>query len=127
MPLSYGIDRESGILRITAIGTPSVQEQLDLAERWSNDPAYEVGMPILMDNRQRTQPSTREHVVEVANLAEKSPFLTPGTRCAVVVASDAEFGMTRMFSMLSENSPLETRVFRNLRSAEEWLLPKGGT
>ena len=121
MPLSYTIDTERGIVRITAEGTPSIGDQAKLASQWMRDPAYRKGMPILLDNRLRTEPSDRTHVTEVAQHTARSPELLKGTRCAVVVANDAEFGMTRMFGSLSEERPLVTKPFRDIPSAEHWL------
>jgi len=122
MPLTYEIDTELGIVRITAQGTPSTQEQAALAAQWTQDPGYRPGMPILLDNRLRTEPSDKAHIAEVTTEAQRATFLQKGTRCAVVVATDAEFGMTRMFGSLSEEKPLVTKPFRDISAAEQWLL-----
>lgn len=121
MPLQYSIDSVLGIVRITVEGSPSLQEQAELAAQWMRDPAYREGMPILLDNRLRTEPSDREHVTKVALQAERSS-LPKGTRCAVVVATDAEYGMTRMFASMSEGQPLLTKPFRDIAAAEQWLV-----
>ena len=122
MPLSYEIDTQLSIVRIRAEGSPSLAEQVELAAEWMNDPAYRAGMGILLDNRLRDGPSDRQHVTEVAERAEQTPDLKSGTRCAVVVSSDAEFGMTRMFASMSEGRPLVTKPFRDVGSAEQWLV-----
>jgi len=121
MPLSFTIDTELHILRITVEGAPSMRDQVKLAAEWTQHPDYRPGMPILLDNRLRTEPSDTQHITEVAGEAGCASFLPKGTRCAVVVASDAEFGMTRMFASLSDERPLVTVPFRNISDAEQWL------
>lgn len=119
MSLDFSI--EAGILKIVAVGDPSREEQGALALRWSRHPDYEPGMPILLDNRARTAISTRAHIAEMAEATARSS-LPEGTRCAVVVPSTVEFGMTRMFEALSEEGPLRVRAFRDVEEAEAWLL-----
>jgi hypothetical protein len=121
MSLTYSIDSDLGILRITVIGEPSFHDQEELAREWSQDPAFRPGMPILLDNRQRSTTSTPSEVREIAREVEGSPILAPGTRCAVVVPHEVEFGMTRMFALLSDESPLKTRPFHEMDQAVEWL------
>lgn len=122
MPLSYTIDTELGIVRMTVEGSPSFQEQAEMTARFTRDPNYRAGMPILLDNRLRTEAAKTGHINKVAGHAERSSLLRPGTRCAVLVATDAEFGMTRMFGSLSEGKPLVTKPFREMSEAEQWLL-----
>jgi hypothetical protein len=121
MPLSYSIDSELGIVRIVVVGGATQSEQTGLADAWSNDPHYKPGMPILLDNRLREEVVSSGHIREMADLTKKSDVLEPGTRCAVVVASDVEFGLTRMYATLAEGGPMETRVFRDIAEAEDWL------
>jgi hypothetical protein len=121
MALSYEIDAELGIVRVTAVGNPTLDDQNALASQWLQDPSYRPQMGILLDNRLRSEPSTRDHIAEVADEAGRSPIPT-GTRCAVVVASDAEYGMTRMFASMSEERPLVTKPFRDVSAAEQWLV-----
>lgn len=122
MSLTYSIDSARGILRITVIGEPGLSEQADLARKWTEDPLYRNGMPILLDNRQRSEPSTASEIRKIAQEVEHSSLLSPGTRCAVLVPHQVEFGMTRMFAMLSEKGPLATRPFHDENDAIEWLL-----
>jgi hypothetical protein len=44
-----------------------------------------------------------------------------GARIAVIVATDAQFGMARMSEIVTEQLPLRIRAFREAAAAEEWL------
>ncbi len=121
MPLSYEIDSKLGILRIHVEGSPGPREQGELASQWANDPCYRAGMPILLDNRQRSELPSTPQINKMAALTERSELFPVPTRCAVLVAGDAQFGMTRMFALRSAETNLETRAFRDAAEAERWL------
>jgi hypothetical protein len=46
---------------------------------------------------------------------------TPRARCAVIVATQEQFGLARMYQSLSERLHLETEVFHDPESARRWL------
>ena len=119
--LSYEIDSQLGILRIRVDGSPDASEDAELTMKWANDPLYRPGMPILVDNRKRTSIASSAHIADMAEQTARSKLLQVPTRCAVVVARDAQFGMTRMFALRSADTKLETRVFRDIQEAEQWL------
>ncbi len=43
-------------------------------------------------------------------------------RLALVVEGDLGFGMSRMYEILSESLPQQSKVFRSYSEGEEWLL-----
>jgi hypothetical protein len=122
MPVTYRIDTEKGIIRITVKGQPGPDEHAEITQRWLKDPDYMPGMPILIDNRQREEPSTRARVEKLAIETQSSHRVAKGTRVAIVVASDVEYGMSRMYALLSENNPFETHAFYDIAEAEAWLV-----
>jgi hypothetical protein len=121
MPVTYRIDTEKQIIRITVKGQPLPGEHAAVTQQWLNDPDYVPGMSILLDNRGREEPSDRARVEKLASETRSSPFAVPGIRVAIVVASDAEYGMSRMYGSLAEESGLEIRTFRDIDEAEAWL------
>jgi len=40
---------------------------------------------------------------------------------ALVATRDEFFGLSRMYATLREDSPVEVKVMRSLREAEQWL------
>jgi hypothetical protein len=121
VPLSYEIDSKLSILRIHVEGSPGAREQGELASQWANDPCYRAGMPILVDNRERSKLSSTPQIGKMAALIEHSELFPVPTRCALLVSSDAQFGMARMFALRSGETNLETRAFRDAAEAERWL------
>lgn len=122
MAVRYRIDTEKRIARITVDGQPGPEEHDRIRREMVADPDYVPGMPILLDNRGRKEPSDKERVQEFAMETRSSPVAIERARVAIVVASTAEFGMARMYALLTEQSPQETRVFRDMDEAEAWLL-----
>jgi hypothetical protein len=122
LPIEYSIDLERGMLRIVARGVVSIDESMQVAREGFTDPDYRPGMPILMDNRLRKEAPSTTDVRSMVQSTKRSPHIPKGTRCAVVVESDIHFGLTRMFSTMGDQGPLVTRGFRDVESAEAWLL-----
>lgn len=59
-----------------------------------------------------------ERMVEVRN-----DFPQRGeARLAFVVDNDLGFGMARMYEILSEELPQESRVFRSFKEGQDWLI-----
>jgi hypothetical protein len=122
MPVEYEINSEAQLLTLTAIGEVTLDEESDCFARWSGDPHYHKAMPILLDNRERTTEASSDHVRKVAGLAEKNQEIIGEARCAIVVSSHVEYGMARMFSLISDSEPMAVKVFRDIAEARQWLL-----
>ena len=119
MPVRYEIREQ--ILHLTAKGPVSAEEELQCARGWLADPDYRPGMAILLDNRGRETKPSEAHIRKMASRAEASADVLDGTRCAIVVASEVEYGMARMYAFRADGGPVRTRVFRELDLAERWL------
>jgi hypothetical protein len=60
----------------------------------------------------------------VRRLAQRSIF-SPQSRRAIIMTSDAAYGLARMFEILREAAGEHgIRVFRNLDEALDWILSK---
>jgi hypothetical protein len=73
-----------------------------------------------------TRPVTRLRVTsdavrQMTLLAEACEDAFAGSRWAFVAASDAVFGMARMYQIIRDGAPYEIRVFREMEPACEWL------
>lgn len=122
MPVVYQIDEEKGIVRVRAFDEVTWEDQARASAAWFADPGYRPGMPILFDTRERRTVGDSEEVRTARDNTEALAAIQPGTRIAVVVQTDVGYGMTRMFMGLSGEGPLVTNVFRDIESAEAWLL-----
>lgn len=59
-------------------------------------------------------------VDQFAEARAASKFKNP-TRSAIVAPTDLQFGFARMYQLVSRNSDLAVEVFRDRKSAEDWL------
>jgi hypothetical protein len=78
-------------------------------------------------DRRNSMPPTSEFVGRMVYALSGHAALTDHTRVAVVVSTDAGFGMGRMAQMSAEASrpAISMRVFRSYEAAEGWLNVKG--
>ena len=123
MPISYELDRAARIVRITAHGDVSFPEEKECLDAFLADSTHQPGFRILLDDRERMPAASSAHVKAMASLFELNRQAIGAARLAIVVAKDVSFGLARMFSMLTDNSLVETRVFRDIDEAEQWLDP----
>jgi len=54
-------------------------------------------------------------------LNKQESLRNPGMLIALVSPKDLEFGMSRMFQVLSEGDQFKKEVFRNREKAEKWI------
>lgn len=128
MAVSYEL--EEGILSITASGKYAPEDIPRQFMAALSDPRCPTPVGLLLDVRGSAELATRspEQVRRV------SEFLLPhapriGRRCAVLVASDVQFGMSRMGAVFCEGVGVEAEVFRCPEAAARWLkaaLPGAG-
>ncbi len=57
----------------------------------------------------------------IAELNRKESIRNPGLLLALVASKDVQFGMSRMFQVLAEESSFITNVFRDRKTAEDWI------
>jgi hypothetical protein len=75
---------------------------------------------LLVDVR-HSQPPETAFVQNAATFWRQHLSQMDGARIAVLVATDAQFGMARMSEIYTEQMPFRLRAFRDLAQAEEWL------
>lgn len=124
MPAEYRIDEEFGVVLSRASGRLTDSDLLEHQRQLRSDPAFQPDLNQLFDFRDVTDVEVT--AAGIHSLAERNPFGS-GARRAFVVASQAMYGMMRMFQILTDTHPDELRVlFQDLGSANAWLrLPSG--
>lgn len=123
MPIVYSIDPSHNRVTLTYSGTITDRELFETFDRLYRDPAHRVGMDELSDLRAVHNVTVTS--VGLQALADQTSrnldHAHQGWRVAVVAPQDVVFGLARMYGLFREDSPELVRVFRDLRSAEEWL------
>lgn len=121
MPLYHRVDPVRGIVRVEVRGTPDLAEEKGIYQRFLRDPDYRPGMPILVDDRGREGMVDPAEVRSLAAAVSDSQVALRGTRCALLVGSDVQYGMSRVWAARAESSGMIVEVFRDEAEALRWL------
>jgi hypothetical protein len=121
MPVTYQIDKASGIIHTQCTGRVTLEEVIGHFQELERDPECPDHLDVFLDlTHQATLPRPDELKEVSFELARVRPRVQFGS-CAIVANRDALFGMLRMFEVLAEQAFRETRVFRDRSEAQAWL------
>jgi hypothetical protein len=119
MAHTFEIDIEHGILRESFVGVLDFKALKDADTAITADPGFQKGFNFLTDLR------TAEITIGYQEMASHASSLSDlgVKKQAFIVNSELEFGIARMFTLLSEGKGhfVESHVFVNLDEASEWL------
>ncbi|HKW51539.1 MAG TPA: hypothetical protein VJQ53_07390 [Candidatus Eisenbacteria bacterium] len=120
MPVTYAL--EGSLLKLTLVGT---YEPADIIAQFLAalaDPKCPDQVALLVDVTRSESLETRAPH-EIRQVAEQlGPYRERiGGRCAVVAERDVHFGLSSMGIVYSEGVGVEAAVFRDTKSALEWL------
>ncbi len=121
MPSEHRVDEATGILHIRRWGELTVPIDNEARQQRRIDPSIPARAPVLLDCREVSPPDSVE---VVKHLAHQASVLSEEFGCgpiAIIVRSDAEYGMARMYMALTDASHPETEVFRDYDEGLEWL------
>ena len=121
MPVVYTIDREQNLIRTRCAGNLKLPEVLEHFRTLQRDPECPEWLDVFLDLRETTSLPFTLEINSVAQEISKTKSKVHFKICAVVAASEAMFGMMRMFSVVAERYFSAVRVFRSAHEAEEWL------
>lgn len=118
MPGAYTIDPARSLVLSRGWGVLTSAELLRHVRSLAADPRFKSHFRQLADLREVTE--IRVTAAAIREVAGLNPFGS-GARRALAVGSDVVFGMARMYQILTDQSPDEFEVFRDLDRALEWL------
>jgi hypothetical protein len=121
MPIHHLVDRETGILHVTRDGNITTHDEQDALRKRVKDPLIIPGIPVLVDCRNVEPPDSTE---VVTYLAQQITGLAAELQCgpvAIIVCTDVEYGMARMYMALTELAHPNTEVFRDYEEGLNWL------
>jgi hypothetical protein len=119
MPLTYSIDPTDRLVRLHYDGSPTYREAVVLILAILSDPDFRAGYDLLADRRGVPAP-TAAYVRNLLAFAKRHHLLGE-SRFALVVDSQASFGMARMGQIIGEGEPTPIMIFDDLAAAEDWL------
>lgn len=116
----------TGLVRITIAGAIDSHMAIAFLRTLADDPAFQHGMPQLVDMRDVPKPMPIGDLEQVAYAFERMRSRFGGSRSAVLVSSTAMFGAVRQFGTLAERAGIEVTPFADEREALDWLgIPRG--
>jgi hypothetical protein len=122
MPAFYKIDKERRLVLSSGAGTFTLADALGHQEKLAGDPDFDPSFSQLMDFSHIT--GFDIDADGVRRLAQRSIF-SPHSRRAIIMKSEAAYGLARMFEILREAAGEHgIHVFRNLDEALDWILSK---
>ena len=120
MPAAYRIDPERRVVLWDLSGPLTDDELLTNWRELRDDPEYDPAHRILIDARAITSLGVTS--AAVSEMARLSPDVG-GAKRAIVVSSNAVFGLARAYQILRDDAPEEVQVFRDVGEARDWLGP----
>lgn len=121
MPIEHRVDEKTGFLHVRRWGTITAQDEIQALKSRSEDPLVIPGIPVLVDCREVEPPDSTEVIQYLAN---RIIYIAAELDCgpvAIVVSSDVEYGMARMYMTLTELNHPNIDVFRSMDKALRWL------
>jgi len=121
MTIQYQIDRSTRRITTRVFGEVTIDEVLEHLDEFLEDPSYEPGLDALLDL------VDCETLLEIEQIRSAAGRVTADLsslrlgRLAIVVVTDALFGMLRMFHTLSEAAFSDAQIFRDRDQALQWL------
>ncbi len=123
MPILYSIRSKEGLVITRHFGTVGDQELIDTYRQLFNQPDYDPTYNKLVDLR--ATDSVERSVKSLECMADlvKIGHACSTARCktAIVAPHDLSYGLARVYQVLVEDSPEETKVFRDMPNALDWL------
>jgi len=118
MPISFLLDAPRGIVFSRGWGVLTDAEILAHARALKGDPRFDPAWRQIVDFRELTDIRVTSRGVNLT--AEINPFHRDARR-AFAVSTDEAFGLLRMFSLYTDSSPDQFRIYRDLGSAMAWI------
>jgi hypothetical protein len=121
LTVQYQIDRSIRRITMRAFAEVVIEEVLAHFDELSADPSYEPELDVLLDLVDcETLPEIEQIRSAAGRVTADLSSLRFG-RLAVVVVSDALFGMVRIFHTLSEAAFSDAQIFRDRDQVLQWL------
>ncbi|MBW2495112.1 MAG: STAS/SEC14 domain-containing protein [Deltaproteobacteria bacterium] len=121
MTIHYRIDASINRITTRGFGELTLDEVIQHFDELSLDPSFEPGLDVLLDLADcKTLPES-DQIRAAAQRVTAAPSSLRFGRLAIVVTSEALFGMLRMFHTFAESAFSAAQVFRDRDEALRWL------
>ena len=124
MKNSIEIDTKQSVVRVTLHGKLIVDEFLALYEELLLHPQFLPKMSVIWDSRDASAVKfTSSDLQRIGNFVRDKTIESGEGKAAWVVSADFEYGMGRMYELMTEGYiPVTFRVFRSIEEANQWAM-----
>jgi len=120
--MSYTIDQEQKVIRITGSGSVTDADMLGCIKALRSDPLLEPDMRTLSDMRDIEVAFTSDGIRQLIIIMRKAPAGRAKVKAAIVVSSSLSYGMGRMLAQYSDDEIHPSfQIFRDMAEAVDWL------
>ena len=121
MPITYRIDRELNRILTRCTGETTLREVLGHFQELEADPDCPAHADVLLDLSEMANLPNVGQIRAAAERAGDASRKVGFGSCAIVVGSEAWFGMARVFEAFTDRYFARSSVFRSRDAAEVWL------
>lgn len=126
MPISHKVMSDPPLMLVRRWGDIDTQDERAACAAREADPRVVPGLPVLVDATEVERADTVEVIRYLADCVTHTAAALQCGPVAIVVASDVEYGMARMYMALTETAHPDTEVFRGIQAARHWLARRTG-
>ena len=125
MPIRAWVDAQDKLARFEIEGAWTTAEMIEAVNLVLDAIGARKGFDLLSDHRKIGEPATPEQVRTLVGHLTREGSALVGRRAAVVVATEASYGMMRMLGAHAERIGIEVGVFSSMTEARAWLRRDG--
>lgn len=124
MKSSIEIDTNQSVAKVTLHGELVLDKFLALYEELLLHPQFLPKMSVIWDARDATAIKiTSSDIQRIGNFVREKALQRGEGKAAWVVSADFEYGMGRMYELMTEGYiPVTFRVFRSMEEANQWVV-----
>ena len=127
MPIRMIIDKTTGVIRTTATGRVIGDDLVAYYHRLRSHPDFRSNLNEIFDLTDVTEANVdAADVRRLSGVTEEFTRRGVTVKVAIVAPRDLEFGLSRMYEMLQDQSLNDVRVFRDRAEAEGWIFAPPG-
>ena len=120
--IEYTIHPDHRLTLVRCFGIITLKEILEYEHRIVDDPDFDPTYSELLDTTDTSNMTISFDDVDNLVEFERSHARYIGKRrCAFVAPTDISYGTIKVYISMEDTSPMETRVFRDMRQALDWL------
>jgi hypothetical protein len=121
MPVTYAIDSARGLIRTRCVGYVMLPEVLDHFRALEADEDCPRHLDVILDLRDMTSmPDSQKLNAASREISRIRPTVEFGA-CAILVSTDALYGMAQVFEVMAARFFRATKIFREPSGAEAWV------